>query len=736
MTKPQPRRFANARSLAAAAAVFLAASAVAPNVAIAQPADDPADLLQDFTFYVNIAQLDLAEANARAIIDSGITPREFVALVEDQVGMEERLERAYLRALRFDELETVAADLWSFYEQGLRERARDPDRIRENIELLAGNARQRRIGTERLRDASQYAIPELIEVLVQGQNPALESEVRSVIEAIGSDAVHPITTALPHLNPRIQETLALILGRIGSTTARPALYALEQQTTNADVRSAAQTAIERIDGSFDPSVEPAPLYRLLGQNVLSESGSYTAFPGERHQLLWEWEPRLGLVPTPIYTEVYHEARAMELAQNSLALDATDTNAVALWVKANFKRENEQPEDYENPAYPDTRRDASYYAVSAGNSPLQLILAQALEQRQTYIARRAIDALAQTAGAQTLLSTALGSQPLVDALSYPDRRTRYEAALTIAAAEPTVDFPDAQRVVPLLAGILRDADTRFALVISEDVDRQQEIRGALEGVGYTVLAPAESLDAARATLVEVPGLDLIVSDLDGDAAANAIENVRNAPRLRATPVLALVPRADLRTLSPQFSNDSLTDLARDGISTSQLQAAAEDLVALNTGEPIGQGEAIAYSIRALNALYDLAVSNNRTLDVSASSRALLRSLEETEGEIRFRVAEVLSYIDQENVQEAIMEAALDARDSDRVRMLSLVADSAKRFGNNLEDRQIRRLIDLADARDDSLATAAAALMGALGLPNDRIVPLILDDGGDNAMADRR
>ena len=57
-------------------------------------------------------------------------------------------------------------------------------------------------------------------------------------------------------------------------------------------------------------------------------------------------------------------------------------------------------------------------------------------------------------------------------------------------------------------------------------------------------------------------------------------------------------------------------------------------------------------------------------------------------------------------------------------MSLLADSGKRFGNMLEERQVKRLVELASAPDDAEATAAAALIGALGVSNSEVISLIL------------
>jgi hypothetical protein len=72
----------------------------------------------------------------------------------------------------------------------------------------------------------------------------------------------------------------------------------------------------------------------------------------------------------------------------------------------------------------------------------------------------------------------------------------------------------------------------------------------------------------------------------------------------------------------------------------------------------------------------------------------------------------------------MDAALNGAGEERVALLGKVADSAKRFGNLLEPRQVERAMELAVKGKDQEATAAAALVGSLKLPNTNLVPLIL------------
>ncbi len=94
------------------------------------------------------------------------------------------------------------------------------------------------------------------------------------------------------------------------------------------------------------------------------------------------------------------------------------------------------------------------------------------------------------------------------------------------------------------------------------------------------------------------------------------------------------------------------------------------------------------------------------------------------------------MDSADAQRAIFERALEIDGFDRIELLAIVADSGKRFGNRLDARQTRRLIELAQAGDEALATQAVATMGALEVENSQLVPLITGESETrNAAAQR-
>ncbi len=719
----------NLKRAATAALLSLAVS----GAAIAQqdaPAKSDQELLEDFIHFVQIARLDAAEAYARELIDRQVDPRQFIGMVEDSATMSERFQTAVGRAMRFAELEGVAAELEKLYEAGRLARARDPNEIARNIALLTGAPRGQLDGRRFLAAAGEYSVPQLLQVLLDRQDQALETEVEVVLTQMGSQAVGPLTAALGEVGPTTQERIARVLGRLGYDAAIPYLSETHRTTSDGAVRAACEIAIRSLGGSPELELPLSGLYRELGERYYSESRSLTSFPGEDHQLLWSFEPQLGLVATAIRTEVYHEARAMGLAEKALTFDPTDEPAMALWTASNFSRELDSPEGYDNPAYGSDRREAMYYAVAAGPSVTQRVLERALRTQDTRLARLAIEALANSAGSNALVGG--GGTALIDALSYPNRRVRYEAALAIGHSHPRSLFAGAEQVIPILASMIGEASAQYAIIVAADLDRQQELRTIVEGMGYTVLPPVSELRSARRSIAEAPGIELIVTDLTADSSIGTIEEIRSTARLRATPVLALMGGAGYAQHSSSFDGDPLTEIGRTGVSSAQMEAAIDSLVRQATGAPVTGNEAEIYALQALALLRDLAISSGgaatAAFDIADASVPLVDALNVSDGDIRLHIADVLSHIGNQQVQVALMDAAMDAFDDDRIELLDRVTASAKRFGNMLERRQVSWLVETAGIGADGEAVAAASLMGALDLPKDEVVPLILGGEG--------
>src|ERR1051326_7110566 len=401
-------------------------------------------MLRDFIHYVRINRPDVAAGMGTKLLGEKLSPTDFVTLVEGS-GEEGRFADTIGRALRVPELEGTAGALLKLYEQGKLERGRNAEEITKNIKMLTGQQRPRLLARERLRAAGEDALPQLLQALLQHQEAELSAQTNRLLIDMGEQAVIPLCTALSQPDLSGQEEVAGILGQIQHKPALPFLFDLLLTSKADNVKKACERAISKIGNG--PSADAAELFEDLGEQYYAEKPELTSFPGESHQLLWTYDPAIGLVPTAIRTEVYHEAMAMRMSEKSLTLrPGGNDRALSLWLASNFSREIQTPAEYDNPAYPKTRRDAMYYAVAAGAGPSQSVLARGLDTRNTPLARKAIAAIEQPAGTAALLAPAPGRSPLLESLRYSNRRVQYEAALAMGKSQPQKAFAGSERVV--------------------------------------------------------------------------------------------------------------------------------------------------------------------------------------------------------------------------------------------------------------------------------------------------
>lgn len=712
-----------------------AATADTGNTPAATTGADNATLLADFIHYVKIQNYDLAEAMGNELLGKGLDNAAFITLVEAN-GEVARFEDAVQRAMRVGQLEKVAAGLSRSFETGKLERARTPDQIAKNIELLTGTDRGRRLGEERLVYAGEYALPQLIEAFLDRSKATRQAAVTRVIVGMGRQAVLPLVTTMMSVPAAKQEQIADLLGQIPYRTSLPFLRDIADSTNVEAVRNAANRAIDKIAANDSSSgrQDAGTLYRTLAEGYYVQRADLTSFPGEDNQLLWSYEPSTGLVMTAVKTPVYHEAMAMRLAERALQLEAAKGTAspdtLALWVASNFSREIDTPQGYENPAYVTTgdkaRRSAEYFGVAAGADVAQRVLGRAIADRDTPLARRAIAAVEKTAGSKDLwASDANGTTPLQAALNYPNRRVQFDAALALAAAQPQSAFAGSDRVVPTLAATVSGATTQYAVVLAADAEQYQTIRGILNKNGYNVLPQGRSMADLTAPLSETPSVDLVVSaGSTGSNVVTTVDDVRGQVKTLATPILVLTDAATYTDLSRRYASDSGVAVRQSAIGEAAIVESVQQVVNTMSGGPITQEEAAAYSGRALAALRDLAVSGNTVLTAGDASSALISALPTVEGDTKMKVAEILSRINQDRAQRAVMTAALAASGDERVALLSLVGDSGKRFGNYLEAAQVAKLSEMAAMGADGEATAAAGLIGALNLGRTELVPMII------------
>lgn len=682
--------------------------------------ESPRQLLDDFVHYALIARPDLAAAKAQVLLESGITNAEMADLIDEDRTLVERFDRAISWAQFVPELEDIAADLAQRIEKGRLDLARQPDRIERAIEMLVGTRRGQLLARVRLEEAGEYALPALLRTITDGEDQQLKLQCETMIREIGRQAVTPLCAALPNLDPVNQRIVCDLLGEIGWPHAAPYLAERSRnETVDAIVRDAAARAFRRVGGV---NGDLSTLYSNLGRQYFNQVNSLVAFPYEPTNIVWSFDG--GLETQPVATAIYSEVMAMQLAAKALRLDPANRPALGLFVAANLKRENDLPAGESDPIYGESDYTPEFYATVFGTEVCLDVLGVAIDSLDTPLVRDAMVALADTTGGANLFLSGARRQPLLEALQYPDRRVRYEAALILGQALPDKGFAGDYVVVGLLASAVRTGNRVFALVIAPDEEDRRVRSSQLEDLGFDIVGSGPDVAVAGPAIAEAIGIDLIlIKTPSTDAARQTVADLRVRTKTSATPVLILAGRLEFPDLMQDFASDAWVQVVPSNVINEAFGASIDTLMERASGGRLTEAEAEVYAIDALSALRDIAISNSPVYDIVDAAPALIDAIETRSGGTLLLVADILALIDSDEAQRTLFSAALAATGDEQIELLDRVAVSVKRYGGRTEPHHVNALLDLVKQASGDLAEAAATVHGALNLPSDAALELI-------------
>jgi hypothetical protein len=693
----------------------------------------PAALWEDFNHYVLIAKPDLALATGQLLLEQADN-QTLLSTVESS----ERKEwvNVLARATKMGEadeqyapLVDVAKELDSRIQAARVELSRDPERIQSDIELLAQGQRAYRNATQRLAAAGQYAAPQMLAALLDPDQSRLHPYILSAMVTIGQPLVAPLSAALPQLEPASMIQIAKVLADIGYPQALPAMKeVLESPTADPDARMAVQTAYDALLSSTRQTADlSAAQWRLrLGQTqytTATHAGDqlpgYDASIGSG--LVWIYGPKIGLVPIVVPGEVFGDVLAMRSAKRALELNDGLDSALSLYLMANLRRENRLPEGVLDPSYSSDLQPAGFYAMLSGPDRLHAVLARATADGDAELALDAIAALAATAGTDALVNRGSAQQPLMAALSYPDRRVRFRAAEALAAVRPSETFPGAHRVTAVLAEAVRQSDARYAMVLADDQDTVNSLLAVLGDLSYQAFGGLSMADVSE-DLNLVPGVDLIVTAVDSEQVIRIHHDSANDYKTGSVPILALLSVEQQIRLGNALGDNTRVSSALISEDAQALRSAVEAASGSYAGVTLSAEQSTEFALTALRLLREVAASSD-VFNVAEAQPALIQALGDDRDEIKVASAAVLALIDDDEAQQALAKSALDTADGLQLTMLGSLAESATYFGNRLPTGQTDRLLELVGSSSGDLAIAAARAHGALSLPTSHAVKLL-------------
>ncbi|HRT96393.1 MAG TPA: HEAT repeat domain-containing protein, partial [Planctomycetota bacterium] len=541
------------------------------------------------------------------------------------------------------ELKAQAEALQRLAYRGRIEQLRDPNRIKELVDALRKGFLPRTFAIEELTLAGDYAVPSLLQFLIDNQDPELRAYAGHVLSRMRGTAVPAICEALKYNDPMIRQILVLALEVIADPRSAPALLWLVQEPdAHPLVVAGAKRALSRI--SDDPSLlqTPAPAAFLDLAKDYYDGNRKVLMPHVYEHLVWRYEPaKKAIVSEAVPQYLYALRMAEEMCRNALLANPDYEPAIPLLLCAGFAQQNlleaffvslegKQPLSKDEQAEADLAKPlrerlqmAPAIARAAGQKFVYAALQRALRDGRSEVAISCIRVLGEIATPASLptpplseeemqkaakkkeppkrrrimvwygadekaepappppaaspFSIQLDGSPLVDALSFPDRRVRYAAAEAIVAIAPTEVIRDAPKVMANLAQALSETAFHVALLFEEDESRAEEIRPLLRDAGVLpvlVRTPTDALSAAR----ELPPKDLLIvsGELKRVDVAEAIANLRRVYTVAGAPLIVLAPKAEEAAIRERLSKEKPIVLTRP-LTVGAVRAAVEEVL---------------------------------------------------------------------------------------------------------------------------------------------------------------
>ena len=466
------------------------------------------------------------------------------------------------------------------------------------------------------------------------------------------------------------------------------------------------------------------MFYALGERFYYDTAAIKADPRHDVSYIWYWSDDKGLTKIDVPNPIFSDVMAMRSAEYALTL-GTSQEAQSLWLVANYKREVDLPDGQKDATRADNQPSAHFYGVDSGARFLNTALGRTLHDHNAPVAIKVIKSLQEIAGEPSALPD--GSGPLVDALAYPDRLIRFEAAFAIAGAMPAKPFKGAERVVPLLSEAIAQTGQTSVILLLPKQDDLNSLTEGLKGAGFAVTGGIDA-DSAIAASTGVPAVDVVLTSEDVSQAQidKLFSLLGGSPRLSGAAKLVIVKSAaspyDTQKINdPLLSTTQATDVAG-------LKPAIADAVKKSGSLPSDPTIASAYATRAGEFLQKLAISNSPVLPIAPAKTSLLAALTDTRPDIVKLAGTVLALLNDKDAQTGLITAATEEKTADDVKisLYKSLAINAKLFGNQLDASQITPLEAVIDqGTNNDLRSAAAEAHGALNLPADQAQKLILE-----------
>ncbi len=592
--------------------------------------------------------------------------------------------------------------------------ANQPERLEGAMQLLWRGGAERQVGLDRLREAGPNAVPA---ILARLSDPSLDSRKRAVLaEALGrldTSAVPPLVAALEAPDAVVATLAARALAQLSDARALPALmFPAAKLDESAPLQNATRQAIAAITGRTYEA-QPATALQMLTAQAWRYHRHEVDFPSDRVSL-WTW---LDNAPVPVTLDRADAESELGLvrARQALALDPKHMPAqsafISLALERAARRHGVAKVVQDDP-------DGSFAtALTTGPAVLGQVLRTAIADRHGELAQLAATALGRVADRDPL-GQGGAANPLVAALSAPDRRVQLAAAAALVDLEPEHAFPGSSRLVPTLARFLGSHSARRALVIDGNAARAGTSAGVLNSLGFDT----ETTASGRAGFLfaaDSAGVELILVDptalQGGWTWHDLLSNLRADARTADIPILLTGTLKEGDKLRPALARYPLTDFTVSPTDPQLFKSSLDRIFGRFQIRAPSDEERARQAALASELLARIASKPNSPFarDLAGAEAALSVALANPASSAGATSA--LGNIPGADAQRSLAHRLLDTTQDAGARQAAgnQLVRSIQRFGPLLTDSQERRLLDaLHTESDPMLHSIYAAVVGAL------------------------
>jgi HEAT repeat protein len=475
------------------------------------------------------------------------------------------------------------------------ERKSNPELVKEIIDdLMSDDLRRYEWALQRLAfEVGEYAAPALTKMLGDEVDPKKRERAVIALSRMGSQATLPVIECLNSQNIRQKQGAVIVLGNLGDRRAVADLKRLyEDPKEPPEVKDIAASALKNLTRRDPGQLRPAREYYYNKALLYFQNHPAIIKNYDRNWLFWKWNEESGEIQREKVPQwLYNFRLAEEACYDALDIDYTYTSIWPVLALVNLAEFNEAivhlkdaPESVKDKLkeLSDKNHAGLVGGLMGGIQSLYDALDLALLSHDAIVAVSVINALRDTAnewglpkpgqappgrragpkgpvgdknhpllGPAGVPGVKLGSKgawPLIQGLSYPDKRVRYAAAVALVHIHnrsPVLrknKFAGQDKVLEVLIEALGESGARSILVASPDVQTRNDMVSELTTFGYFTYAADTPAQAFKRAL-RFPSEDLLILDMD---LANQLIIHASAGDIQRKETIIDAIRADYRT----------------------------------------------------------------------------------------------------------------------------------------------------------------------------------------------